>query len=154
MWFAVGFDKHLYFCTGIFSAGLSRQVLWQLSVAVGLELSWTFFPFPYMLELCADAHSWIDCSAWPIHDLSLASLHPFSSLTASWSRFRGFCISLRYALTCSTLCRVVMYGRSSRQRIDSIAVSFIVPKMTVMVSLCTLSSFSRLDCDRVVRPRP
>ena len=25
---------------------------------------------------------WMDCSTWPIHDLPLASLHPFSSLTA------------------------------------------------------------------------
>ena len=38
---------------------------------------------------------WIYYSSWPIHDLPLASLHPFSSLTASWSGFLGFCIALR-----------------------------------------------------------
>ena len=36
----------------------------------------------------------------------------------------------------------------------SMGVSFVVPRMTLMASFCTLSSFSRLDCDRVVRPRP
>ena len=30
---------------------------------------------------------WIDCSAWTIHDLPLASLHPFTSMTAPWSGF-------------------------------------------------------------------
>ena len=62
-----------------------------------------------------DKHAcWIDCSAWPIHDLSLAILQPFSSLAASWSGYLGFCIALRYALTCFTLCLVSMDGRSSR----------------------------------------
>ena len=36
----------------------------------------------------------------------------------------------------------------------SMGVSFVVPRMTLMASFCTLSSLSRLDCDRVVRPRP
>ena len=31
-------------------------------------------------------------------------------------------------------------------------VSFVVPRMTLMASFCTLSSFGRLDCGRVVRP--
>ena len=34
-----------------------------------------------------------------------------------------------------------------------IVVTFVVPRMAPMASFCTLSSFSRLDCDRVVRPR-
>ena len=33
-------------------------------------------------------------------------------------------------------------------------VSSVVPRMTLMALFCTLSRFSRLDCDRVVRPRP
>ena len=35
----------------------------------------------------------------------------------------------------------------------SMGVAFVVPRMTLMVSCCTLSSLSKLDCDRVVRPR-
>ena len=35
----------------------------------------------------------------------------------------------------------------------SMGVSFVVPNMTLKASFCTLSSLSRLDCDRVVRPR-
>ena len=59
MWLAVGFDKHVYFCTGFaiwsFTAVRSK-VLWQQSLVVGLELNWTFFPDPYLLELCETAH--------------------------------------------------------------------------------------------------
>ena len=36
----------------------------------------------------------------------------------------------------------------------STGVSFVVPRMTLMASFCTLSSFSRLDCDGVVFKRP
>ena len=36
----------------------------------------------------------------------------------------------------------------------SMGVSFVVPRMTTMASFCTLSSLIKLDCDRVVRPRP
>ena len=36
----------------------------------------------------------------------------------------------------------------------SMGVSFVVPRMTLMTSFCTLSSLSKLDYDRVVRPRP
>ena len=35
----------------------------------------------------------------------------------------------------------------------SMGVSFVVPKVTLMASFCTLSSFSRSHRDRVVRPR-
>ena len=59
------------------------------------------FFFPKSLACFACEISHMLCSAWPIHDLPLASLHLFSSLTVSWSVFLGFCISLKYALTCS-----------------------------------------------------
>ena len=36
----------------------------------------------------------------------------------------------------------------------SMGVSFVVPIMTLMASFCTLSSLSKVDCNRVVRPRP
>ena len=36
----------------------------------------------------------------------------------------------------------------------SMDMSFVVPRMTLMASFCTLSSFNRLDYGRVVRPRP
>ena len=36
----------------------------------------------------------------------------------------------------------------------SMGVPYVVPRITLMASLCTLSSFSRLDCNRVLRPKP
>ena len=67
--------------------------------------------------------------------------------------FPAFCISLRYGLTCSTFSLGSTGGRSSRYRIASMDVSFVVPSMSLMASFCTLSSCSRFDCGRVVRTR-
>ena len=61
-------------------------------------------------------------------------------------------IVLRYALTSSTSSLVSIGGRSSRYHFVSMGVSLVAPRMTVMASFCTLPSFSRLDCDRIVRP--
>ena len=100
-----------------FSAGHSRQCVLRFSgssLVVGLELSWTLFPVPYLLELCEAARAGLTVLLVPSHDLPLASLHPFSSLTASPGGLLGLCIALRYALTCSTLRLVSMDDRSSR----------------------------------------
>ena len=115
------------FCTSAlaFLAGHSRQCTpWfsGSSLAEGLEVSWVFSQCLTCL-ICVRPHTcWMDCPAWSIHDLTFTGLHTFSSLIASWSgNFfffflggGGFCIALRHALTCSTLCLISMDGRSSR----------------------------------------
>ena len=110
VWLAVGFDKQLYFCTG-FPAGHWRQCVPRFSGCTALQEGLNSAgPFSKPLT-CLSSVRLHTCSiyyAWPIRDLPLASLHPFSSLTASWIGLFGFCIALRYALTCSTLCLVSM----------------------------------------------
>ena len=116
MWLAIGFDKHLYFYIG-FSSGYSRQCVPRLPDSRVLYYRLNSngrFPQYFTCFSSAKPHTcWIDCSAWPIHDLSLASLHPFSSLTASWSGFFAFYIALRDVLNCSILCLDSMDGRFS-----------------------------------------
>ena len=64
-------------------------------------------------------------------------------------------MALKYALTCCTLCLIVSIGgRSSRQRMASMGVFHVVPRMTLVASFCTVSNLGGLNCERVVRLRP
>ena len=53
----VGFDKRLYFYTGFSRLAIhGGECLGSLSLVVGFELNWVFFPVPHLLELCEVAH--------------------------------------------------------------------------------------------------
>ena len=58
------------------------------------------------------------------------------------------CFNLLY------FCVVFSGGRSSMNLMVSAGVSLVVPSMTRIASLCTLSSFSRFVCATVMRPSP
>ena len=63
-WITMSCGLHLVstsICTSalVFPVGHSQQCMPRFSdssLVVGLELNWTFFPVPYLLELCKTAH--------------------------------------------------------------------------------------------------
>ena len=110
---------HLACCwlgqTLVFPAGHIQQYVPHFAgsnLATGLKL-WVFIRVACFLELGKTARtcSWTDRSVWQIHNLSLSSMHLFSSLTASLSGLFDFRIPWRYALTYSTFWLVFAGGR-------------------------------------------
>ena len=100
----------------------------QCRLAEGFELAWAYIP---VFDLPSPVRLYtylIDCSAWLSMTCLLPVFSPRSfSLTTFRCEFLGFCIVLRYALTCFTFCRGSIDGRSSRYRMTSRGVSAGVP---------------------------
>ena len=126
-------------------------------------ISFGTFPTPCFCLSSVSCHTcsilqyWVLCLTYA--RLARPSLHPFVSFAALWigcvcGGGGGGGLTALYALTCSTFCQVCIGGRSSKNLMLSIGVSFVVPSMTRIASFCTLSSFSRFVCAIIVMPSP
>ena len=84
------------------------------------------FPSFFLLELRLYS-CWIDYSALPIHDISFASLHHFSSWTALLSGSLGVCIALWHAVTCTSLRPTAISGSYTKYHMASaVSTAFVV----------------------------
>ena len=128
---------------------MCAKIFWQQSV----ELIWAFFSI-----LFAWAHS--DCTQAALILVlgpPITWLLPVYTPVLLWQHHTTdslrFCITLKCASTCSIFCLFCTGFRCIRCHIASMGASFIFPRMTFLAVCCTLSSFSRFDCNRVERTR-
>ena len=82
--------------------------------------------------------------------LCLIPLRLAQSLSAAFGVFRGcmvlgFSTALKCAVTYSTFCVACISRRSNMNRTVSVDVSFVVLSMTLLASVCTLSSLADLS---------
>ena len=110
--------------------------------------AWTqldVFPRPLLACALRPHTCWIDCSAWPVYDFV------FFDRIMEWMLGVLLCIEIRFDFL-----HVVSFFHwlQVQQVARGLSGCLCCFQNDLMALYCTLSSFSRLDCNRVVRPKP
>ena len=127
------------------------QVVWQECLVETPESVWAPFSLFGLLGFCHLAYLqyWVLCMTTPrlapSQSASLCVFHGFVEWVVGIFDSAEVLFDVLHFLVC-------IGGRSSMNLMVSVGVSLMVPTMTRMPSLCTLSSCSGFVCAIVVRP--